>query len=182
MKTSAVPISDVWKANRLRYLAQESEIERPVPDGWIESEKFPKKVKLINPDKLFKSGSGGGVPGPNSRAMDATRDASLTDLVLMFAPMSMLERIVRETNRYANEDCVKPRSVDDIPDDDSLAGDDDGEDDDIDPGSVEPAPKRRKISRIDFVVCDPDDPYARKRYHNKSRKWTDLTVGSLLAW
>ena len=68
MATSVVPLEEVWKANREQFLAQEAEINRPVPAGWVLG--LPSRRKLIDPLKEFNSGEGGGVAGPEALLLD----------------------------------------------------------------------------------------------------------------
>ena len=116
-------MEEVWKTNRERFLAQEAEINRPVPAGWVLG--LPSRRKLINPLKEFKSGLGGGVAGPTPAAKEATRgNKKLSDVFSLFVTKEMLQMTARETNGYAVEDWVKPRSTrnaQDDDDDDSVA-------------------------------------------------------------
>ncbi|KAL3905294.1 MAG: hypothetical protein SGARI_004534, partial [Bacillariaceae sp.] len=173
MAKSVMPLKEVWKANRERFLAAEAELGRPVPDGWV-LEDMPERKKLIDPITEYNSGEGGGKAGPTSAAYDAIgRKDDIADVFDMFAPKKLFEITARETNRYAAGDYVTKRGSED--DDDDSVGSEDEEDE----GNDEPRGNRRG-----WKPAKKTDPGARRRYDDRKGKepWEEITVGALLVF
>ena len=75
--------------------------------------------------------SGGGKHGPSLAGVSICHQLSLSALFIFFFPIEFLELIARKTNRYGNEDWVRPVSKRTYTeDDDESNGGGDSDDDD----------------------------------------------------
>ena len=92
-----VLLTSVWEKKRNKRIQQEAELSRRLPCGWEEMDsgwKLPQSKSYTGPE-------GGPPHGPSSKVVRICEDASLISLFLFYLPMSFLEVIAKETNRYA---------------------------------------------------------------------------------
>mmetsp|Transcript_28371 Transcript_28371/g.67599 ORF Transcript_28371/g.67599 Transcript_28371/m.67599 type:complete len:1231 (+) Transcript_28371:374-4066(+) len=98
-------ISDIWKAKQQQKVEAKAEISRPVPNGYIDEGDDNWQLPKTN---QYHGYGGGGVAGPSSAVTTACNNRELADLFMFFITMEMLETIAKETNRYGNEQPMKP--------------------------------------------------------------------------
>ena len=172
---SMIAMADVWAAKRKNRDIRNNELNRKIPSGWTEGVadsawKLPRAKEY--------SFAGGGHYGPSLAAKTACESQSLADLFIFFFPNQFLETIARETNRYGNEDWVRPvaptRSSDDDDDDDSIS--DGGDGDDPEEANEQPKSKHR------LQPCPSSHPDSRHRFKGLSRKWKPVTPGFILVY
>ena len=182
---SVVHIDEVWAAKRKAVEIQREEIDRPVPEGWVEDMRDLKpKAVILTENQCNNSCAGGGRMGPTNHASTACFHRKLIDLFLLFWPTTLLEIMARQTNKCGNEDWVRPPTDED--DDASIGStgsesDSDDESSDHDSTAPQSAASKKKKGR-EWVPCDKDHPQARHRHHNKSNPWRNVTAGHVLVW
>ena len=100
LKKNVILMDDVWKGKQASDAEHASELTRAVPLGW--------STASLEPSRRYTGPSGGGHVGPTSPVKRACAERSLIKLFLLFFTDTILNMIARETNRYGNEDWVRP--------------------------------------------------------------------------
>jgi hypothetical protein len=176
-------MEDVWARKRKNCDNRAAELHRPVPEGWIESEN---ESWEICGTKRYEGSAGGGSYGPTSEVVRAA--TLLVTLFLFFFPMSLLEIIARETNRYGNEDWVRGIISGGYKSADGSSGRSDDDDDDWDDNDSIEADSSddsdyndcaKVRNRTIFVLCDSSQRDAR---HLCKGQWINVTPGFILVF
>ncbi|EJK64049.1 hypothetical protein THAOC_15253 [Thalassiosira oceanica] len=106
---NVILMDEVWKGKKVKRVEQAAELTRSVPMGWsTELEPFE-----IPPSRRYTGASGGGQLGPTSQVKTVCAERNLAALFCLFFTDPILDLIARETNRYGNEDWVRPVSEED---------------------------------------------------------------------
>ena len=106
-------LENIWAAKRAKMTKERQETVRKLPVGWDDWENI--KSWTLHDKKSFTSSEGGPVGGPSTKVMDAINNTGddkrdkLVKLFQFFFTSKLLSNIARETNRYGNEDWVKPQ-------------------------------------------------------------------------
>jgi hypothetical protein len=165
-----IAMTDVWAAKRKNRDIRNAELKRKLPAGWTEGEEG--SAWKLAPNKEY-SFAGGGHHGPSLAAKTVCEAQSLGKLFLFFFPIQFLEIIARETNRYGNEDWVRPvarTTVDDDDDDnDSLT-------------SVTSENGDQPESKEMLKACLQSHVDARHRFKGATKKWRNVTPGFILVF
>jgi hypothetical protein len=168
---SMIAMVDVWAAKRKNRDIRNEELKRKVPTGWTEDE-MGSAWKL--PRSKEYSFAGGGHHGPSLASKTVCESQSLSDLFVFFFPIQFLEHIARETNRYGNEDWVRPVSNHKSrleQDDDSISDGDSDDDDD-----------NTQQSKPILLPCHSSHPESRHRFKGLSKEWKHVTPGFILVY
>lgn len=104
---SVEKVTEIWSAKFKRMNAARAEITRPVPVGYTDGGNEEFEPSWAN---SYEGPLGGGQAGPSSAALTACDGRDLAAVFLSFITVSMLASISVETNRYGNEQWVRPVS------------------------------------------------------------------------
>jgi hypothetical protein len=106
---SIIAMEDVWAAKRKRRDVRDAELKRSLPSGWT---KDCDAGEWNLPQAKSYTGAGGGpTHGPTGAARTCCELLSLAQLFILFLPLAFLEIISKETNRFGNEDWVRPAAI-----------------------------------------------------------------------
>ena len=106
---SILHLDSVWAAKRSVLNSQLEELERAVPDGWVTKlSQLDQSPVILTDDQYNNSYSGGAAVGPTNHAKTACEDRDLAKLFMSFWPVVLLQNIAKQTNKYGNEDWVRP--------------------------------------------------------------------------
>jgi hypothetical protein len=169
-----IAMLDVWASKKKNRDIRNAELKRKIPSGWTEGE-IGSSWKLPR-DKQY-SFAGGGKHGPSLAAKTVCEGHSLVNLFLFFFPLQFLQTIARETNRYGNEDWVRPasRSSTNADDDDNSGNENDGEENDEEENDE---PKSKHI----LISCLQSHANARHRFKGLTKPWKNVTPGFILVF
>ena len=143
-------LESIWVAKRERVSKQQQEAVRNVPIGWDCGDEI--KSWTLHNKKNFTSSEGGPLGGPSSKVLDAISNSNhdnstkLANLFLFYFQKDLLSTIASETNRYGNEDWVKPQQA-------STAGGEGGK------------------KKVILVPCKSNDEGAKHRYQRAQDEW-----------
>jgi len=98
-------MEDVWKGKAAQQARYEAEPTRAVPLGWVDKGEDTYQVPR---ERSYTGPAGGGEVGPSYPVRRACAHRDLGDLFLFYFPITILQWIAKETNRYGNEDWVRP--------------------------------------------------------------------------
>ncbi len=167
-----IAMTDVWAAKRKNRDTRNADLKRKVPPGWTEG--VEGSAWKLSRDKEHDH-AGGGRHGPSLSARTCCEKKSLADLFMFFFPLPLVQTIARETNRYGNEDWVRPVArASGVNDDDSIGAED--EDEDVEQDREEPKSKHM------LKACPRSHPEARHRFKGATKKWRNVTSGFILVF
>jgi hypothetical protein len=175
--TSIVLLDGVWAARRKALEAYQEEISRAVPVGWTDH--MPANAVLLDATRYNNSYAGGAQSGPTTHARTACNNHSLADLFLCFFPITLLTMMIAmETNRYGNQDWVRPAkagdSMDDVENIDGEVEDESEEDDDEDEDEDEDDGVDDDDDEDDGVDDDDDEHQDEEEGHSGTPKRTPV--------